>query len=107
MRDLSFVQDYANPRSIGFRLRKRRRGRLQALIESVYDQNGSVNIIDLGGVPEYWKIFDEDYLVSRKIRITALNIGSIGATGSEIFVEQIGDACDVRAFADNAFDIVH
>jgi hypothetical protein len=49
--------DYSDPKSLGSRLRRRRRGQIEALIEEAYSSRGSVQILDLGGQRQYWRIF--------------------------------------------------
>ena len=105
---LENLVDYTRPDSLGFYLRKRRRGLIASLIDCVYRRSGHVTILDLGGRKVYWDIFEDGYLSSRNVKITLLNseISSADETESKRFVEVSGDACDVK-FGDNSFDIVH
>ena len=102
------LTDYSNPRSVGSRLRLRRMAHLMPLIESVFRQKGSVKILDVGGTSTYWGILSQDYLASRRVEITLLNLpGELHNSSSPPFSVVEGDACDVADFADNSFDLVH
>jgi hypothetical protein len=93
----------------GRELRKRRRAAIETLIDAAHRRRGSVRILDLGGRKGYWSIFEDGYLASRKATITLLNPELTNSTAeeSEGFVEMAGDACDIPAFANDAFDVVH
>lgn len=108
MNRLLSAVDYKNHSSLGFRLRQRRSARIKTLIQEIYDRLGSVRIIDLGGRQLYWNVFDGAFLESRNVTITLLNPEHTQARPNNWrFVEIIGDACDVREFEDNSFDLVH
>src|SRR5271157_5088251 len=94
---------------IGHQLRKRRRAPIEILIDDAYRRRGSVRILDLGGRKGYWNIFEDGYLASRRATITLLNpeLSNSNAKESEGFVDLAGDACDIPAFGNNSFDIVH
>ena len=94
---------------LGDRLRKRRRAAIENLIDDAYRRRGSVRILDLGGRKRYWSIFEDGYLASRKTTITLLNpeLPNSNTEESEGFVELAGDACNIPAFGNYTFDIVH
>jgi Methyltransferase domain len=101
--------EYSDPNSLGSRLRRRRRGLIEALIDQTYSSRGSVRILDLGGQLRYWEIFDEAYLRSRRVHVTLLNRDPLrlGTSGEDAFDAVTGDACDLSGYGDNAFDLVH
>jgi len=105
MRDM--LTDYDNANSVGSRLRARRSAPLCAMIDQVYAASNAVNIIDVGGTQQYWNIVDPDYLTSRNVSITVVNLaGSPMPTDNGPFTFVEGDGCQLD-FADGAFDIAH
>ena len=64
---------------------------------------GGEHILDLGGVPNFWKDFPID------VHITVVNLpGSYDpreTTGLPNVTCRTGDACDMREYADKSFDI--
>lgn len=102
------LTNYNNPNSLGSRMRAKRAGPLLRLIESTYEAQGRVRILDVGGRQEYWRIVPPAWFSQMHIHITLLNLPSdLRREESEHFSHRAGDACDVREFGDNAFDIVH
>jgi hypothetical protein len=102
------LTDYGNPRSIGSRLRARRLAQLLPLVESAFRKQGSVRILDMGGTTTYWRLLSPDYLASRGVEITLVNLpGALHDDVSPPFRVVEGDACDLRLFAANSFDLVH
>ena len=51
-----FVANYNSQKSIGSRLRRKRVAPLLDMIKTVYNENGAVNVIDIGGTETYWGI---------------------------------------------------
>jgi len=83
---------------------KQRKQRMALFLDFV-TQCGVQNpkVLDLGGQPEIWES------VSSPLQITILNLPGIVVIGKSsvhdiTYVE--GDACNVRQYADNSFDIV-
>lgn len=103
----TFLTNYSNPRAIGYRFRKNRIKPLQDVIDRVYARDGSVSIIDLGGTEQYWGILGIDYLRSRGVVITLVNLP--GCTSEpvdiDVFNSVEGDACSI--LIDRQFSIVH
>jgi Methyltransferase domain len=98
-------QKYRDPKSLYYRLRKARSKYVKHLIELAYAAKGSCRILDIGGEENYWRILDFDYLASRRVSITLINLDPQQVTSS-MFVAIRGDACHYP-FDDNAFDIAH
>ncbi|MGD0185168.1 MAG: methyltransferase domain-containing protein [Roseiarcus sp.] len=110
MPDLSRLVDYSNPNSLGSRLRLRRRHHLEGLIEAIYQRKGSVRIVDLGGRREYWKLFDDLYLRSRKVHVTLVNPEYTPTNTDQVdpnFLAVSGDGCSLPCYQDNSFDLTH
>lgn len=104
------LTDYQNPNSIGSRLRRRRGIMLKTMIENVYQGQGNVRIIDIGGEASYWDIFPPGYLVSRKVRITLANKYEENLppdVDTEIFDNQHVDCTDRLDYPGGYFDIAH
>lgn len=101
--------DYANPNSLGSRLRRRRSQRLKDLIDAIHARRGEVRIVDLGGRRSYWEMFDEAWLAARGVHVTLVNSGAEVARmrEDERYAALVGDACDLPQFADNSFDLAH
>ena len=60
--------------SIGKYLRKKRMKLFKKMIEKVFLSKGIVNILDIGGTVQYWKIIDREFLKKNKVSITLLNL---------------------------------
>lgn len=102
-----YLADYANPNSLGSKFRTKRSLWLKQEIDEIYEESGSVNILDIGGTEIYWSIFDTNYLQSRNISITLVNItAEQEIKNTEIFKSVIGNGCDLH-FNDNEFDLAH
>jgi hypothetical protein len=105
------LADATNERSISAKLRRRRDVQLRALIDAVFQARGRVRLIDLGGTVEYWSRVGLDFLKARKATITIVNLHPTeineGEADPEIMRTQVGDACDLKDVADNAFDLAH
>ncbi|MCP4335839.1 MAG: hypothetical protein GY785_24600 [Gammaproteobacteria bacterium] len=66
------------------------------MIEAVYREDGRVEMVDLGGVENYWNIVSPDFLDNHKVEITIVNIPGADlpeAHGRFRFVE--ADCCDL------------
>ncbi len=99
---------YKLQKKLGLSLRRKRLASLMEMIDSVFEQKGSVEIIDLGGTVDYWSIPGEQYLRERNVRITIINVQEIQMPDDlSLFRILRGDACDLREFEDNTFDIAH
>jgi len=102
------VGDYRNPNSLGSRFRQRRSAPLRAMIEAVHATKGEVNILDVGGLEDYWTIMPPDYLRQHNVHIVLLNLAPdvIPPQQGDIFRTEVGDGCNLH-YADDSFDICH
>ena len=98
--------DYNNPKSLGFRLRKRRSLLIGDLIETCFKESGACRIIDIGGTEPYWKIFDSEFLRQRNVSITLINTNKTNVT-SPMFRSMAGDGCELHDIATNSYDFAH
>jgi hypothetical protein len=102
------LTDYRNPKSVGSRLRARRLAHLKPMMETVFREKGAVRILDMGGTTTYWRLLSADYVASRHVEITLLNLpGEIHDEAAPPFRIIEGDGCDLSMIEDNAFDLVH
>lgn len=102
------IQDYDNEQSLGSQFRAKRIAPLLRMIESVSQEYGHVNIIDIGGTENYWKIVPQAYLEKHHVRITITNLPDKKLPedhGPFCFVHANG--CNLENFADNSFHIAH
>ena len=100
--------DYRNQHSLGARLRARRSGPLMRMIEAAYQSHGHVDILDVGGTPEYWGIIPRPYLEQHRVTIAVLNLPGLARPrddGPFRFLE--GNGCHLGEIADRAFHIAH
>jgi hypothetical protein len=100
--------DYADPRSLGSRLRAKRIGPLLQLIRDAHARYGNVRLLDVGGRKTYWNIAPEGFLQRHQVQVTLLNIASdTDDVDDRIFTQVTGDACSMTGFADRSFHICH
>lgn len=93
--------------SIATQLRAKRIAPLLDMIEAVFEEYGSVDLIDIGGTAKYWEIIPVEYLDKRNVNIVIVNVpGSIPPDhGRFRFV--VCDACNLIDFDDLSFHIAH
>lgn len=105
------IADYSNPNSLGSRFRAARAAPLVSMINDVHKIRGEVRIVDIGGTPGYWKILPENFIESRHVHITMINLpGYAQPVPDEMqayFSSQEGDGCDLKFANDKVFDIAH
>ena len=102
------VEDYDSQKSLGSKLRAARIVPLLEMIEAVFEEEGSVRIVDLGGTERYWGIATREYLSHHNVSITIVNLPGTAMpedSGPFVFVE--ADACNLTGFDDKSFDIAH
>lgn len=99
-------QDYDNPNSLASRFRRARARHVKGLIDATFAELGRCRIIDLGGRPDYWRLVERDFLESRKVHITTVNLEAQAPIDDPLFTQTAGDACRLDV-EDGAFDIAH
>jgi hypothetical protein len=103
-----WVSNYDSQESIGSRFRAKRIAPLLEMIETVFNENGAVNIIDVGGTETYWGIVPQQFLKKHKVRITIVNLpGSVLTDDHDLFHFVEADGCDLSRFEDQSFHIAH
>ena len=102
------LTNYDNRNSIGSRLRSRRITPFLQMVKAIFQQHGYVNVIDVGGMENYWHMVPPQYLEDHKVSITLVNLPGMPLPddhGPFRFVN--ADGCDLSFFADNSFHIAH
>lgn len=105
------LADTADPRSLSTRFRQKRDRRLRELITLVAAGRPGIRILDVGGSVEYWRRVGLDFLREVNAEIVVMNVTAfeLKAQGADakLFQMVVGDACDLSAYPDGAFDLVH
>lgn len=97
-----------NPRgAMATRMRRKRGEHILALIAKIHAEKGSCRIIDLGGEPAYWRIFDRGVLENLGVHVTLVNPEPQVIEEDPMFEVVVGDACSLAQFQDGSFDLVH
>lgn len=105
---VKWLTNYDDPQSPASRVRARRIAPLLAMIESIHQKNGSVEIIDIGGTEEYWRIIPRQLLLDHNVSITIVNLPKYVMPADHDLFKFIGaDACNLSPIADQSFDIAH
>lgn len=100
------LQDPANPNSLAMRFRRERAKRIVELIAETFAERGACRILDLGGEPDYWRLFERDFLEASKVHITLVNPQAF-SVDDPMFEAVTGDACALPQWGDASFDLVH
>lgn len=102
------ITNYDNSRSLGSRFRAKRIAPLLQLIDLVFQEQGCVNIIDVGGTANYWNIVPRQYLDSHNVTVTIVNLPETKRPANfGPFIFHHGDGCNLLDFGDKSFDIAH
>jgi hypothetical protein len=107
MRLINKLQNYDDPNSLASRMRRRRARHVTRLIGEIHARTGACRIVDLGGRPAYWDMFDRAFLDQHGVHVTLVNLNEPAPTDDPLFTSIAGDACSLPQFADGAFDLVH
>lgn len=91
--------DNRDPTSLAARLRRRRFALFESLLSRV---PGHVRILDVGGTPTFWRVIGFSL---PNVSVTLLN-RTAATADSDTVTSVIGDARDMREFADRQFDVV-
>lgn len=104
----NWFSNYSSQQSPASKLRVKRIAPLLEMVEAVYKEHGSVNIIDIGGTETYWSIVPRQYLDKHKVHITIVNLPDSRMPkdhGPFTFAE--ADGCNLAGFDDKSFHIAH
>ena len=100
------LQDHGDPNSLAMRFRRARSARVRQLIETIHAERGSCRILDLGGEPAYWNLFDRDFLDAKGVSVLLVN-PTPQVVEDAMFDTLTGDACDLPQLESGRFDLVH
>lgn len=106
MRAIDAIQGRTNPNSLANRFRRARSRKVMAAIARA-SRGGRCRVLDLGGEPDYWALFDRAELAAAGVHVTVVNPEPQAISADPLFTFVEGDACDLSGFADAAFDFVH
>ncbi len=98
--------NYRDLNSFGSKRRKKRIKYFMKIVERVYNEKGSIRIIDVGGTFLYWRIVDREFFRKYNMRITVVNLEE-NDFRDENFEFVCADGRDLNMFKDKEFDIAH
>lgn len=102
------IENYDSPASLGSTFRARRIKPLLSMIRDVFEAEGQVNILDIGGTRLYWRIISDEVFERNNVSVTLVNMAGHDTPRDEKHFKYIeGDACDLSRYGDNSFHIVH
>ena len=106
MKAFDAIQGRTNPHSLANRFRRARARKVMAAIARA-SREGRCRVLDLGGEPDYWALFDREALAAAGAHVTVVNPEPQAISDDPLFTFVQGDACDLSGFADASFDLVH
>jgi hypothetical protein len=79
------------------------------MIETVYREHGAVEVVDVGGTVNYWRIVPTEFLRRHNVTITLVNLPGTSAQLEDRteFRAVEADGCDLKQFGDQEFHIAH
>lgn len=99
---------YKNTKSVEFGFRAKRFEEIRRIIQTILDEKGHAEILDLGGSEKYWLIGSDFIRANRsRLRFTIINPEVQEASDTTLFDFRVGDACDPKLFEGRRFDFVH
>jgi len=78
------------------------RGKRQQMFLNFVNKLNLKSVLDIGGTQEYWRVHNEK---NHHLNIVLLNLREENVTSNN-FISRVGDATDLKEFADGAFDVV-
>lgn len=93
-----------------YKMRRKRLQIFEAMAREKLESKSELEILDVGGIAEYWNLLSPDLLP--KLHFTLVNLTSWdgmadGGPEGFRFEARIGDACSMPEFTDGQFDICH
>jgi hypothetical protein len=99
---------YKDSKSLEFGFRAKRFEEIRSIIQSILDEKGRAEILDLGGSEKYWQIGADFIRANRsRLRFTLVNPEVQESNDRTLFEFMVGDACDPKLFEGRRFDFVH
>lgn len=84
---------------------KLRRQRFQIFLDIIKELDRPIQVLDIGGRPEFWEMMFSEFNIKDDLFITLVNIEKHNISLTNI-QSVMGDARDLSQFADQQFDIV-
>lgn len=99
---------YKDAKSLEFGFRAKRFEVIRSIIQTILDEKGRAEILDLGGSEKYWQI-GADFIRANRSRLsfTVINPEMQESSDRTLFEFMVGDACDPALFEGRRFDFVH
>ncbi len=100
--------NYQQEGSLAFRFRKKRVSLLRGMISEIFAIHGKVDVVDIGGTWDYWRIIPESFLRDHHVKITIINIypqKNMPQNGIFEFIHE--DGRDLSQFPDKSFHLAH
>lgn len=105
---LTRLVDYSSPGSPGSVFRRRRMRQLMHRLEELHRQYGRVDILDVGGTPEYWAMLPSGFQNEHSLTITLVNVYNPDVFTLPAGMNYVqGDGRNLHMFADRQFHLVH
>lgn len=101
---------YTEKGSLRWKMRKKRFKVIESMISPIIQQKKEVNILDIGGRENYWRLIDES--LAPQCKITVINLegripeDEVARDMGISFTTVVGDACNLT-FEDKSFDFAH
>lgn len=96
------------------RFRAGRMAHVRRIVATILQRQETCSIIDVGGLPAYWRAFGTDIVESGRVSITLVNLAyedghtaSLTAGERKAFAFHTGDGRRLDGFADKSFDLAH
>ena len=103
--NISSETNLTTQQSLQLNFRRKRFSHFISLLKSISPKNGKfINILDIGGTENYWKMVN--FKADENVKITLLNLMEIKVENKDIFNSVAGSALDLSQYADGEFDIV-
>ena len=78
------------------------------MIDEAHARHGVVRVIDVGGTEAYWRVVSADFLETRQVHITIVNLPTESHPVDHGPFHFVGaDGCRLDEFSDSAFHIAH
>lgn len=108
------TRDFYPPSTPANRFRAARMTHVSRMVDRILLEKGTCSIIDIGGLPNYWRCFAPGIINDQRVKITIVNrsyegdpTASLSASERRAITIATGDARRLEGFADKSFDLAH
>lgn len=109
-----YARQFYAPREPNNPFRCARMARVRSIVDDILAVQQTCSIIDIGGLPSYWRCFAPDIVNNPATSITLVNLSfdksedlSLNERENRAFSLAIGDARNLCSFPDKSFDLAH